>query len=108
MRPARFEASLSGVSEQCGWESSKGRIRHHCAEAQRPGPVPQDDCTESPESGGIPFTGLGEVWFNSFDAAVIAIRTSELSAVMPDASTFMDPHTVVASWADEHRIIEPS
>lgn len=68
----------------------------------------QDHCTESPEGDGIPYTGLGEVWFDSFDAAATATQTPEWSAVISDASTFMNLNTVVAAWADEHRIIEPN
>lgn len=68
----------------------------------------QDHCTESPEGGGIPYTGLGEVWIDSFEAAATATQTSEWSAVISDASTFMNLDTIVAAWADEHRIIEPS
>lgn len=67
----------------------------------------QDHCTASPEGGDIPYTGLGEVWFDSFDAAAAATRTPEWSAVIEDASTFMDLSTVVAAWAEEHRIIDP-
>lgn len=68
----------------------------------------QDHCTESPEGGDIAYTGLGEVWFDSFEAAAKATQTPEWSAVIADASTFMDLNTVIAAWADEHRIIEPS
>ena len=68
----------------------------------------QDHCTDSPEGGDIPYTGLGEVWFDSFDAAARATRTPEWFAVISDASTFMDLDTVIAAWADEHRIVEPN
>ena len=68
----------------------------------------QDHCTESPEGGVIPYTGLGEVWFDSFEAAAKATQTPEWSAVISDASTFMDLDTVVAAWAEEHRFIEPN
>jgi uncharacterized protein (TIGR02118 family) len=67
----------------------------------------QDHCTESPEGGDIPYTGLGEVWFDSFEAAATATRTPEWSKLISDPSTFMNLNTVVAAWADEHRIIEP-
>lgn len=68
----------------------------------------QDHCTESPEGGGIPYAGLGEVWFDGFDSAATATETPEWSAVISDASTFMDLDSVVAAWASEHRIIPPN
>lgn len=68
----------------------------------------QDHCTESPEGGGIPYAGLGEVWFDSFGSAATATKTPEWSAVISDASIFMDLDTVVAAWADEYRIIPPN
>jgi len=68
----------------------------------------QDHCTDSPEGGDIPYTGLGEVWFDSFEAASTATRTPEWSAVISDAATFMNLNTVVAAWAEEHRIIVPN
>lgn len=68
----------------------------------------QDHCTESPEGGTIPYTGLGEVWFESFEAAAAATNTPEWLAVISDAATFMNLETVVAAWADEHRIIRPN
>lgn len=68
----------------------------------------QNHCTESPEGGGIPYTGLGEVWFDTFESAAEATQTPEWSAVISDASGFMDLNTVVAAWAEEHRFFEPS
>lgn len=65
----------------------------------------QNHCVDSPEGGGIPFTGLGEVWFDSFASAVMATETSEWAAVIADADSFMDLSTVVAAWAEEHEII---
>jgi hypothetical protein len=56
----------------------------------------------------MPYDGLGEVWFDSFDSAAIAMRSPEWSEVISDASKFMDLDTVVAAWAFEHRIIEPA
>lgn len=67
----------------------------------------QDHCVEGPEGGGAPYTGLGEVWFDSFEEAAAAIRSPEWSVVIDDADTFMDLRTVVAAWADEHEIISP-
>lgn len=68
----------------------------------------QNHSTESPEGGGLPFTGLGEVWFDSFDSAATATESPEWSAVISDAATFMDLDTVVAAWAEEHRIVVPN
>lgn len=68
----------------------------------------QDHCTESPEGGDIPYTGLGEVWFDSFDSAAAATKTPEWLAVISDAAAFMNLDTVIAAWADEHRIIDPN
>ena len=65
----------------------------------------QDHCVESPEGGELPYAGLGEVWFDSFEAAAAATATSEWSAVIEDADTFMDLSSVVAAWAEEHEII---
>ena len=67
----------------------------------------QNHCVDSPEGGGIPYTGLGEVWFGSFTAAATATETPEWAAVIADAGSFMDLSTVVAAWAEEHKIISP-
>ena len=65
----------------------------------------QHHCVDSPEGGGIPYTGLGEVWFDSFEAAGLATNTAEWAAVITDADTFMDLSVVVAAWAEEHELI---
>jgi len=98
----------SGVSR----EEALRHWRHEHAELVRALPglrgYVQDHCTASPEGGDRPFTGLGEVWFDSFDSAATATKSPEWSAVISDAATFMDLETVVAAWADEHRIIAPT
>jgi uncharacterized protein (TIGR02118 family) len=98
----------NGVSR----EEALRHWRHEHAELVRAVPglrgYVQDHCTESPEGGDIPFTGLGEVWFDSLDSAATATKSPEWSAVISDAATFMDLETVVAAWADEHRIIAPN
>lgn len=66
----------------------------------------QNHCTASPEGGDIPYTGLGEVWFDSFEAAAAATATPEWAAVIADASRFMNLESIVAAWAEEHRIRE--
>jgi uncharacterized protein (TIGR02118 family) len=84
--------------------------RSHHAELVRKVPglrrYVQDHCVESPEGGGVPYTGLGEVWFDSFEAAQAAAETPQWSAVIADAKTFMDFDRVLAAWAEEHEIIE--
>jgi uncharacterized protein (TIGR02118 family) len=65
----------------------------------------QNLCVESPEGGDLPYAGLGEVWFDSFDAAAAATATPEWSAVIADAATFMDLGRVVAAWAREHEVV---
>ncbi len=65
----------------------------------------QDHCIDSPEGAGIPYTGLGEVWFDSFESAAEATTTVEWSAVINDADSFMDLGSVVAAWATEFELI---
>ena len=66
----------------------------------------QDHCIDSPEGGAIPYAGLGEVWFDDFEAAASATSTAEWAAVITDAMTFMDLERIVAAWATEHEIIQ--
>jgi hypothetical protein len=47
---------------------------------------------------------LGELWFDSIDAASAALATPEWRAVLDDAATFMDLERVSAAWAEEHSI----
>jgi uncharacterized protein (TIGR02118 family) len=65
----------------------------------------QDHCVQSPEGDGVPYTGLGEAWFDSFETAAAATTTPEWTEVIADAATFMNLSTVVAAWAEEHVII---
>ncbi len=67
----------------------------------------QNHCVSSPEGGELSYTGLGEIWFDSFEAAAKATETAEWAAVIADAGTFMDFSTVVAAWAEEHEIVAP-
>ena len=60
---------------------------------------PEEDPT-SPQ----PYDGLGEVWFESVDAARTAVSTAEWRAVIEDAATFMDFEHITAIWAEEHVI----
>lgn len=65
----------------------------------------QNHCVQGPEGGTFPFTGLGEVWFDSFESATTATQTPEWAVVMADADTFMDLGGMVAAWAEEHQIL---
>ena len=65
----------------------------------------QHHCVDGPEGGETPYTGLGEVWFDSIDSAAIATSTPQWKAVIEDADTFMDLSGVVAAWAEEHELI---
>jgi uncharacterized protein (TIGR02118 family) len=51
------------------------------------------------------FAGLGELWFDSLEAAEAALATPEWQAVLEDASTFMDLEQVTAAWAEEQPIL---
>ncbi len=46
---------------------------------------------QDPEGTGIPYTGLGEVWFDDFEAAERATSTAEWKAIIADAGKFMGP-----------------
>jgi uncharacterized protein (TIGR02118 family) len=64
----------------------------------------QNHCTFSPDGSEPPYAGLGELWFDSIDAASAALATPEWRAVLDDAATFMDLERVSAAWAEEHSI----
>lgn len=65
----------------------------------------QNHAVVGPEGTDVAYTGLGEVWFDSIEAATAATRTEQWSAVIADAGTFMDLGSVVAVWAEEHEIL---
>jgi uncharacterized protein (TIGR02118 family) len=65
----------------------------------------QDHCVESPEGGEPPYTGLGEVWFGTVEAAQAALGTPEWAAVIEGAATFMDMGRILVAWAEEHVLI---
>jgi uncharacterized protein (TIGR02118 family) len=66
----------------------------------------QNHCVERlPGSEEAPFLGVGEVWFDSPEAAETAIATPEWHAVLDDAATFMDMERVTAGWAEEHELV---
>ena len=48
--------------------------------------------------------GLGEVWFDSVQAAGDA-ESAEWAAVIEDARTFMDFSRLVVAWAEEVRVL---
>jgi uncharacterized protein (TIGR02118 family) len=64
----------------------------------------QDRCTVGPDRAEPPFVGVGELWFDNFEAANAALATPEWQAVIEDASTFMDLDQVTAVWAEEDPI----
>ena len=49
--------------------------------------------------------GLGEVWFDSVQAAGDASESAEWAAVIEDARTFMDFSRLVVAWAEEVRVL---
>ncbi|RAM36120.1 EthD domain-containing protein [Arthrobacter globiformis] len=53
--------------------------------------------------GNRPYAGLGEVWFETREAAAAGRQSPEWSAVVADAREFMDMPTIVVAWAEEHR-----
>ena len=66
----------------------------------------QNHCTESAQGRAEPpVLGIGEVWFESREAAERTQATPEWKAAMADAATFMDMDRVVAGWAEEHQIV---
>jgi uncharacterized protein (TIGR02118 family) len=65
----------------------------------------QNHCTVAPDGAEPPYAGLGEVWFESRQAAEDAATTNEWESVLEDAATFMDMTRVVAAWADEHVVL---
>lgn len=65
----------------------------------------QNHCTQGPAADAgakLPYTGLGEVWFEDFAAAQAAMQTPEWKVVLEDAATFMDMARLTAVWAHEH------
>lgn len=62
----------------------------------------QNRCVPGPNGDRPPYAGLGEVWFESPEAATAATRSPEWSAVIADAREFMDLPTTVVAWAEEH------
>jgi uncharacterized protein (TIGR02118 family) len=62
----------------------------------------QNACVPGPDGSNPPYTGLGEVWFDSIESATAAVRSVEWQAVIADADTFMDMTQISAAWAEEH------
>jgi uncharacterized protein (TIGR02118 family) len=65
----------------------------------------QNHCIVGPYGAAPEYAGLGELWFDSGDAAEAALATDEWKAVIDDAATFMDLDHVTAVWAEEHQIL---
>ncbi len=64
----------------------------------------QDHCIVGPDGSHPPYAGLGELWFESIEAAKRALATPEWQSVLDDAGNFMDLEHVSAAWAEEHAI----
>lgn len=64
----------------------------------------QDHCIVGPDGKDAPYAGIGELWFESLEAAKRALATPEWESVLDDAATFMDLEVVSAAWAEEHLI----
>jgi hypothetical protein len=62
----------------------------------------QNVCTPGPDGTDPPYAGLGELSFETFEAAEAALGSAEWHAVLDDAGEFMDLNHVTAAWADEH------
>ena len=62
----------------------------------------QNHCLTTVDGVEPPYTGLGEVWFDSRESIEAALSSSEWSSVIEDAGTFMDLGSVSAAWAEEH------
>jgi uncharacterized protein (TIGR02118 family) len=62
----------------------------------------QNRCVRGPSGGGVPFTGIGELWFDGPEDAATALATPEWQAVIADAATFMDMDRIVAAGAEEY------
>jgi len=65
----------------------------------------QNVCTLAPDGSEPPYAGLGEVWFESVQAAEDASGSAEWAAVIEDARTFMDFSRLVVAWAEEVRVL---
>ncbi len=64
----------------------------------------QDQCIVGPDGKEPPYTGCGELWFESVEEAGAALATPEWQSVIDDAATFMDLEHVSAAWAEEHPV----
>ena len=68
----------------------------------------QNVCTLAPDGSDPPYSGLGEVWFDSVQAAEEASGSAEWAAVIEDARTFMDFSRLVVAWAEEVPVVPPA
>jgi uncharacterized protein (TIGR02118 family) len=62
----------------------------------------QNHCVTGIDAVEAPYTGLGELWFDSRESVEKALATAEWQAVIEDAGTFMDLSSVSAAWAEEY------
>jgi uncharacterized protein (TIGR02118 family) len=65
----------------------------------------QNHCIVGPGGAAPASAGLGELWFDSVEAAEAALATDEWNAVIDDAAMFMDMDHVTAVWAEAHQIL---
>ena len=68
----------------------------------------QNVCTPAPDGSEPPYAGLGEVLFDSVQAAEDASGSAEWAAVIEDARTFMDFSRLVVAWAEEVCVLPPA
>jgi uncharacterized protein (TIGR02118 family) len=62
----------------------------------------QNPCVQGPTGEPAPYAGLGQVWFDTVEAALFALASWEWQAVVDDAATFMDMDRITAAWAEEY------
>lgn len=62
----------------------------------------------SAEGYQAPFDGMGELWFDSVEAALSAFNTPEGQAARRDTPEFADPDSVVRFFVEERWIIPRS
>jgi uncharacterized protein (TIGR02118 family) len=94
---ASDETRHFATGETSTFDSSRG-----CPESKR---YVQNHCIVGPGGAAPASAGLGELWFDSVEAAEAALATDEWKAVIDDAATFMDMDHVTAVWAEAHQIL---
>lgn len=93
-----------GVSREAAvaqWRGSHVRLVEQVPGVRR---YVQDQSLVGPDGREPGCAGVGELWFDSLEAAKAALATPEWQAVIADASTFMDLENVSAVWVEEHHV----